>query len=90
MRRMRLGLGGGDAVDLGPEGFTGGEVFVGLEDRDDSSKFNNSLSPLVSPGMIRRMNRSNSGTVCAVSPWLGLQTKAVGVRSLVGGQVYKG
>jgi hypothetical protein len=47
MRCMRLGFGGGDAVDLGPVGFVGGDVFVGLEDRDDSSKFNNSLSPLV-------------------------------------------
>jgi hypothetical protein len=27
-----------------------------------------------SPGMIRRMNSSNRGTVKAVSPWLGLQT----------------
>ena len=26
-----------------------------------------------SPGMIRRMNSSNMGTVNAVSPWLGLQ-----------------
>ena len=26
-----------------------------------------------SPGMLRRMNSSNSGTVNAVSPWLGLQ-----------------
>jgi hypothetical protein len=26
-----------------------------------------------SPGMIRRMNSSNMGTVKAVSPWLGLQ-----------------
>src|SRR4029079_10267968 len=27
-----------------------------------------------SPGMMRRMNSSNSGTVKAVSPWFGLQT----------------
>ncbi len=26
------------------------------------------------PGMMRRMNSSKSGTVKAVSPWLGLQT----------------
>ena len=35
-----------------------------------------------SPGMIRRMNSSNSGTVNAVSPWLGLQIIPLTIKEL--------
>lgn len=35
-----------------------------------------------SPGTIRRMNSSNSGTVNAVSPWLGLQTMPLAINEL--------
>jgi hypothetical protein len=32
-----------------------------------------------SPGIMRRMNSSNNGTVKAVSPWLGLQTMPLAI-----------
>ena len=35
-----------------------------------------------SPGTIRRMNSSKSGTVNAVSPWLGLQTMPLVIKVL--------